>query len=121
MSQHFSDIDYFSLRYINKIKSLNSSYIQPKKLERLKYIYRNSKVNFALNLKRYKNKKIKYVILGEAPPWSEEGYPRYFYSKIESKLHETFWNTFYSEPIPKDMNYAYNMLAQKQLDRKSVV
>lgn len=107
-------MDYFDEKHIVKLKKLNSTYVENKKLERLKYIFNFSKNKFIENLKRYKKTKVKYILFGEAPPWTECGEPKYFYSKIESKLHKTFWETFLSYNVPADMSVAYQKLADKQ-------
>ena len=107
-------MNYFDKEHTEKLKGLNSSYLQDKKLERLMYIYNFSKNKFDENLKRLNSIKVKYIILGEAPPWTDIDKPRYFYSDIKSILHKTFWSTFFSTPIPKDMSIAYKKLAEEQ-------
>jgi len=107
-------MNYFDIEHIEKIRKLNSSYIHDKKLDRLRFIYDFSRNKFEENLKRYEDYKVKYILFGEAPPWTEIDNPRYFYSKIESKLHETFWKTFNSDSIPTDMSSAYQRLAKEK-------
>ncbi len=106
-------MNYFDPEHIDKIKELNRSYVRADKLKRLHRIYNYSKNKFDLNLSRYKGIKVKYILFGEAPPWTEEGIPKYFYSNIESMLHDTIWKAFFLDPLPKEMNSAYSRLAKK--------
>jgi hypothetical protein len=107
-------MNYFDEEHIYKLKSLSPSYLEYSKLERLKYIYTYSKNKFEENLKRYKETKIKFILFGEAPPWTETGIPQYFYSSIKGNLHKTFWRTFFTSQVPSDMSFAYQELANRQ-------
>jgi hypothetical protein len=104
-------MDYFDKSHLEKIRMLDSSYLEECKFQRLKYIYNYAEDRFLKNLKRLS--KIKYILLGEAPPWSENGEPVYFYSKIESKLHKDVWKAFFDTSIPAEMELAYQKLADK--------
>jgi hypothetical protein len=107
-------MNYFDKNHIEKLWILNSSYVKDGKLERLKYIYDFSENKFLENLERIRKTKVKYLLFGEAPPWTEKGEPRYFYSNIDSKLHKSFWKAFFSVSIPPNITEAYQKLAEKQ-------
>ena len=50
------------------------------KLDRLKYIFENTEEKWAENLKLLKNSEIRYLLICEAPPFSEIEPPKYFYN-----------------------------------------
>jgi len=78
---------------------------------RLLEIFKNTEQSWYNNLDRIKNKKIECLLIAEAPPWSENGTPRYFYNKIESSYHKRIWKTFFPfKAIPTDNEQAFNML-----------
>ena len=84
------------------------------KLDRLKEIFISTESSWTNNIERFRDKPIKYILLGEAAPWSENGIPRYFYNQIESKFHRSIWNAFFpSFPIPKEGKNSYEMLANE--------
>lgn len=84
------------------------------RLNRLKEIFQSTESTWANNIERFKDKPVKYILIGEAPPWSETGIPRYFYNQIESKLHKSIWNTIFPLlSVPKDCKNSYDMLADE--------
>ncbi len=71
------------------------------RLERLNYIFKIAEEKWHQNLNRLNKQKIKFLLLAEAPPWSDGGEVRYFYNTFNSKWHERIWHTFFpNEPKP---------------------
>lgn len=68
-------------------------------LNRLNDIYVKTEEKWRENLKRLKGFPVKYLLVAEAPPWTEQGNEvRYFYNKLEGPWCERIWHTFF----PKD-------------------
>lgn len=85
------------------------------KKERLLEIYDRVEQAWEENLNRLVNKKIEFILIAEAAPWSQSGNPRYFYNEIESRYHKSIWGTFYPyTKIPKDKEKAFSMLVEQK-------
>ena len=95
------------------------------KCSRLNSIYRDCESAWEKNLDRLKNIKIKYLLIGEAAPWTQEDGIRYFYKTFDSGKDKRgndkpvnwirgVWNAFYDDSPPEDVDSSLNMLANKQ-------
>lgn len=84
------------------------------KLERLKFIYQNTEESWFKNLEYFKNSEVKYILICEAPPYSETKIPVFFYNQTNSNFHKTIWKTFFTENI-KDFTQQeiYQKFAEK--------
>lgn len=69
------------------------------KLERLKFIYTNTEESWFKNLERFQKSEVKYILICEAPPYSETEVPIFFYNQYKSNFHKTIWKTFFDEDI----------------------
>ena len=63
------------------------------KLDRLKYIFENTEEKWAENLKLLKNSEIRYLLICEAPPFSEIEPPKYFYNYHNKNFNKEIWNS----------------------------
>ncbi len=82
--------------------NLNTEAQLIKELRRTERIWLNNK-------KRYKNKEIKYLLIGEAPPFSG----KYFYSSTKNDLFKRVWEVFFSSSICAKKEDAYQCLANE--------
>lgn len=83
------------------------------KLDRLKYIFENTEEKWAENLKLLKNSEIRYLLICEAPPFSEIEPPKYFYNYHNKNFNKEIWKTFYpNEIFPNDKEYYFNKLVE---------
>ena len=69
------------------------------KLERLKFIYKNTEESWFKNLEYFQDSEVKYILICEAPPYSGAGIPVFFYNQTNSSFHRTIWKTFFTEDI----------------------
>ncbi|WP_312751932.1 hypothetical protein [Epilithonimonas hominis] len=83
------------------------------KLERLKFIYKNTEESWFKNLEHFQDSEVKYILICEAPPYSESEIPVYFYNEINRKFNTTIWNTFFDSAKPALENEYYKKLAEK--------
>jgi hypothetical protein len=94
---------------LGKLKELFSKGEIEDKIDRLNKIYNLCEKKWEDNLKRFdKDNKIKYLLIAEAPPWSEDGKDiRYFYNMDEcdksSRTHLLYasWNVLITEKYHK--------------------
>ena len=95
------------------------------KLDRLKYIFENTEEKWAENLKLLKNSEIRYLLICEAPPFSEIEPPKYFYNYHNKNFNKEIWKTFYpNEIFPNDKEYYFYQVFNAPLtvpDRDSIV
>lgn len=83
------------------------------KLNRLKYIFNNTEESWGRNLKILNNFKIKYLLICEAPPYSEIEPPKYFYNYHDRNFNKEIWKTFFpNETFPNDKEYYFKKLAE---------
>ena len=83
------------------------------KLDRLKYIFENTEEKWAENLKLLKNSEIRYLLICEAPPFSEIEPPKYFYNYHNKNFNKEIWKTFYpNEIFPNDKEYYFTKLVE---------
>lgn len=109
-----SRMDVFNQDNINLLVDLFGKSLISEKLERLRYIHANTEHNWLLNLRRYEGHEIKYLLFCEAPPFSEESVPTYFYNQTKGNLNSKIWKTFFGrtkKPV-LDEEY-YQKLAEK--------
>lgn len=65
------------------------------------------------NAERMKGKEVKYILVTEAP-CSGGDTSEYFYIRIFNSFHQKIWKAIFpNEPLPADMETAYQMLADK--------
>lgn len=80
-------------------------------IKQLRYIFNvteeswNKRKNFIQNLE----KKIEYLLICEAPPWTQTE-PNYFYLNPNGQLFKTVWHTFFPD---RPLVNPYNELANK--------
>jgi hypothetical protein len=65
--------------------------------ERLDEIYRVVESAWEGNLKRYKGKPVRYLLIAEAAPWTENGRPNYFYEALKGAWVNRILHTFFSK------------------------
>ena len=98
------------------IKSISKSDIKDPFFEgmvmQLRYIYNVTEKAWYKNLERLKNsdKEIKYLLICEAPPWSDSD-PHYFYINPQGQLFNTVRLTFFAD---KPCTNPYTELATKR-------
>ncbi len=81
------------------------------RLPRLDEVFRYSEEKWQENLSRLKNSEVKYLLIAEAPPWTNENEPiKYFYAIHENDIHfrrstllKAVWYAFESQKL-KDIN-----------------
>ena len=79
----------------------------------LKYIFENTEEKWAENLKLLKNSEIRYLLICEAPPFSEIEPPKYFYNYHNKNFNKEIWKTFYpNEIFPNDKEYYFSKLVE---------
>lgn len=93
------------------LKRLPSRGISEFPWERLDHIFIESEHKWEANLKRFGSKRVKYLLIGEAPPWSPSGEVRYFYNTFSPPLNARVWKTFHRSPIPEHKEAALDGLA----------
>jgi hypothetical protein len=82
----------FKIKFKNQIETLKRLMgipVDDKILKRVEDIYYYARDKWLTNLKRLEGKKVKYLLIAEAPPWSAEGEDiKYFYGlDDETKSH----------------------------------
>ena len=65
------------------------------KLGRLNHIFETSERKWFENLQRLKGNRVKYLLLAEAPPWTETGETRYFYNTFTGPWVARIWHAFF--------------------------
>ncbi len=84
------------------------------KVERLKIIHENSENSWRKNLDLYRGQEIKYILICEAPPYSETEIPVYFYNQVSSTFHRKIWKIFFgNEKMPSSLKETFEQLANK--------
>ena len=100
------------------LKNLFGEHQVEQKLERLEKIYSYCKSKWLTNLERFSGTPVKYLLIAEAPPWTEEpNRIKYFYALDENDEHIKFsvllralWKCFFDMQPRKDM---LNQLAKQ--------
>lgn len=84
------------------------------KIERLKFIFDNTEKAWQKNLELFREHEVKYILICEAPPYSETDEPVYFYNQTDRKLNKTIWKVFFNgDKQPKSNSEYYKKLAQQ--------
>ncbi len=84
------------------------------KLARLDYIFKIAEGEWLENLGRLKGNRVKYLLLAEAPPWTEAGEVSYFYNTFSGKWVATIWHTFFPlERLTPDVDLGLRKLAHQ--------
>jgi hypothetical protein len=68
--------------------------------ERLDEIYRVVESAWEGNLKRHKGKPVRYLLIAEAAPWTENSRPSYFYEALQGAWVSRILRTFFGEERP---------------------
>lgn len=77
-------------------------------MQRMNHIYITCREAWIENLENLKGKPVKYLLIGEAAPWTCFGEVKYFYNTFSSSLHSLWWKAFSDESIPsKDRGLKY--------------
>ncbi|MFZ6006477.1 MAG: hypothetical protein ACOYU2_02335 [Nitrospirota bacterium] len=70
---------------------------------RLNEIFQTCEEAWESNLKNFHNSEVKYLLIGEAPPWTEEGKDiRYFYKTFDGNWVRRVWYAFPPSQPPKN-------------------
>jgi hypothetical protein len=56
------------------------------------------------NLQRLSGRKVKYLLIAEAPPWTESGLVKYFYSTCDGAWVNRVWKAFFDIQKPTDVS-----------------
>ena len=99
-----------------QLKELFTPELVNKNEDRLKFILEETQKSWEKNTNGLKNNKVKYLLICEAPPFSELGEPSYFYSQANTGFFTTIWEAFYPPEIikkPKYQEEAYSKLIEK--------
>lgn len=81
--------------------------------ERLDEIYRVVESAWEGNLKRHKGKPVRYLLIAEAAPWTENGRPSYFYEALEGAWVNRILRTFFGKDRPGTDEEAWSKLADR--------
>ena len=65
------------------------------RLVRLNYIFEIAEGKWFENLQRLKGDRVKYLLLAEAPPWTEDREVSYFYNTFRSQWVARIWHAFF--------------------------
>jgi hypothetical protein len=91
------------------------------KAGRLNEIYAQCEAAWNRNLDRLRNIDVKYLLIAEAPPWSEGEVTRYFYRTFDQNDRgrpiqwiRGLWKVFYSCSPPNDIEESLRMLAKSR-------
>jgi hypothetical protein len=82
-------------------------------LPRLEAIYESTEQAWESNLKRFKGKPVKYLLIAEAAPWSTTETPQYFYNKLNGAWAGRILKTFFGDHRPVNDEDAWDQLAEK--------
>jgi hypothetical protein len=88
-----------------------------KMLERLNAIYRVTEQKWDENIERLKkiDTQVRYVLFGEAAPWTERGEVIYFYNNPVGPWCKRIWKTFFpSDDRPLNLEDFFLKLGKKQ-------
>lgn len=83
------------------------------KIGRMNEIYVQCETAWIKNLDRLDNTDVKYLLVAEAPPWSENDPTSYFYSTFKGPVCNSVWKAFFNEAVPNDVNEALTRLGKK--------
>lgn len=83
------------------------------RVQRLDLIHSTAETMWNQNLSRLTGIKIKYLLIGEAPPWTESGPVRYFYNTCDGAWVNRIWKTFFDCRKPDNVEEALSNLADR--------
>jgi len=84
------------------------------KLPRLNHIFEIADGEWLENLQRLKGNRAKYLLLAEAPPWTEAGEVSYFYNTFSGQWVATIWHAFFpSERLTPNIDSGLRKLANQ--------
>lgn len=69
----------------------------PERIRWLDEIYRACKDKWEENLLRLSGREVHYILIGEAPPWTQSGPVRYFYNTCDGPWVNRLWRTFFPD------------------------
>lgn len=99
---------------IDELEKLFGKNIVSEKVDRLKYIFENTENSWNKNLEKFDNYNIKFILICEAPPFSETKIPPYFYNQTDRIFNKTIWKVFFgNEKAPTSDSEYYKKLAEK--------
>lgn len=112
-------------KFPNEYERLNAIFGEPEgsKSDRIDEIYKDCEEQWEKNLERLNGIEVKYLLIAEAPPWSESGVVRYFYGTFVEGNNgkpiswiRDLWTVFYPRDDTEkyDTEKCLNKLAQKQ-------
>jgi hypothetical protein len=81
------------------------------RIQRLDEIFTFAEKRWEQNLQRLIGKKVKYLLIPEAPPWTETGEVRYFYSTCDGAWVNRVWKAFFDSQKPTDSEQALELFA----------
>lgn len=113
MNQRPNIEEEFPEQYMKLVLLFGRNEVQSK-ADRLNEIYAWCEAAWNRNLDRLRNTDVKYLLIAEAPPWSENNPISYFYSTFTGPLRNRIWKAFFDEAAPNDVNEALTRLAEKQ-------
>jgi hypothetical protein len=97
-----------------KLTELFGSIEVQSKNDRINEIYAVCEAAWEANLDRLRNTEVKYLLIGEAPPWSKNSPINYFYTTLKGPWCNRIWKAFFNEARPDGVNKALRLLAEKQ-------
>ena len=103
----------FPEQYEKLVKLFGSNEVRSKN-DRINEIYAVCEAAWETNLDRLSNTEVKYLLIAEAPPWSEKDPINYFYTTLNGPWCTRIWKAFFDEARPDDVNKALTLLAEKQ-------
>ncbi len=92
---------------LEELEKLFPNQVSAQKWKELRKIFDDTENYWNTNIKRFRGKKIKYLLICEAPPSTG----KYFYIGANTPLFKLVWKTFYSNPASPNQNDAYKCLA----------
>jgi hypothetical protein len=81
---------------------------------RLDHIFRTAERKWIENVERLKGNRVKYLLLAEAPPWTETREVRYFYNTFSGSWVARIWHAFFpSEKLTPNIDSGLSRLADQ--------
>lgn len=105
-------LDNFPKQF-NTLNELFKGNITEETKTRLNNIFMTCEEKWEDNLRRL-HKPIKYLLIGEAPPWTEKDKVRYFYNTFDGNWVRRIWRVFFQKSPSNDVDKCLSGLAEKQ-------
>jgi len=109
-----SEFEQFSnqIEILKALFRLRGGELITESLKRMEQIFQTTERKWRCNLNRLK--KVKYLLIAEAPPWSEDGEIRYFYNTFQPPLANRIWHAFFpSKILPQNIDIALTALGEQ--------